>query len=248
MSGTTSLSLCASLGTATCALRVDEAGGGGEIFGPSRADAGHTDLAAATASLFRQAGVEPRSLSTVLLDLGPGSYTGLRVAVTFSSFCRRYLGAEVRTVTSLELMVAAAWRAGIIDPELPTRAVLDARRKRFHHALVGGLLAAAPRAELLEPARATSLQELLASINPTEQLLCAPDLHPYLECANAVRLVEPAGHDATLLFDPLIAPRPAGAELEPLYLMGSYAEQPEVDPAKDSAAGGPATDSAESGA
>ena len=213
------LALSASLGPATCALCRGET-----TFGPIPAVRGQTDLAAAVETLFRQADMPPTDLSSILLDLGPGSYTGLRVAVTYAVFCRRYLGAELRTVTSLELMAVAAWRAGIIDPELPVRLVLDARRHRFHHALVGQT--AGPKATLLEQPRATPLEELVAAMGPGEQVVCATDLRPHLAEETTASLVEPARHDAALLFDPLLDPRPAGTELEPLYLMGSYAEQP----------------------
>ncbi len=194
------------------------------MFGPIPAVRGQNDLAAAVESLFRQADVPPADLSSILLDLGPGSYTGLRVAVTYALFCRRYLGAELRTVTSLELMAVAAWRAGIIDPKLPVRLVLDARRHRFHHAVVGQ--AAGPKATLLEQPRASTLEELVAAMGPGEQVVCAAELHPHLAEVITDSPIEPAPRDAALLFDPLLDPRAAGTELEPLYLMGSYAEQP----------------------
>ena len=214
-----SLALSASLGAATCALRRGET-----TFGPVSAVPGQTDLAAAVATLAQEADLRPRDLSAILLDLGPGSYTGLRIAVTYASFCRAYLGTDVYTVTSLELMAVAAWRAGVIDSQLPIRPVLDARRNRFHHGLVGLQPPGEPRATLLEQPRATSLDELAAAIRPDQQILAAPDLRRYLAGKLAANPSEPACYDATLLFDPLLAPRPASAELEPLYLMGSYAE------------------------
>lgn len=217
-----SLALSASFGAATCALRRGET-----TFGPIPAVSGQRDLAAAIEQLFREADLRPRDLSAILLDLGPGSYTGLRVAVTYASFCRAYLGTEVRTVTSLELMAVAAWRAGVIDAQLPVRPVIDARRNRFHHALIGLQPPGEPRATLLEQPRATSLDELTAVTRSGEQILAAAELRPYLAGEIAASSAEPVRHDATLLFDPLLAPRPACADLEPLYLMGSYAERPE---------------------
>ncbi len=214
------LALCASPDAASCALRCGES-----AFGPVFTQRGQRDLPAAVDLLFREAETKPRDLDRVLLDLGPGSYTGLRVAVTHAGFCRRYLAADVWTVTSLELAAVAAWRAKLVDPGVRVRPVLDARRKRFHHALVG----TDPDrnvAVLLEQPRATSLQELAAAVQPDEQIVCVEDLWPQLAGKVVARWIEPARHDATLLFDPLIAPRPAGAGIEPLYLMGSYAEGP----------------------
>ncbi len=214
------LALCASPEVASCALRCGES-----AFGPVFTQRGQRDLPAAVELLFREAETRPRDLDRVLLDLGPGSYTGLRVAVTHAGFCRRYLAAEVWTVTSLELAAVATWRAQLADPGVRLRPVLDARRKRFHHALVG-VDKDRDVAVLLEQPRATSLGELIAAVQPDEQIVCAEQLWPLLAKGLATSRIEPTRHDAALLFDPWLAPRPAGAGLEPLYLMGSYAEGP----------------------
>ena len=212
------LSLCASQQVSSCALRRD-----GALFGPVFTERGHKDLPAAVDQLFREAGTSPQDLGRVLLDLGPGSYTGLRVAVTHALFCRRFLGAEVWTVTSLELAAVAAWREGRVPTGAPLRPVLDARRNRFHHALVGAKGGEA-KVGLLDPPRATSLQELAAAVRPGEHILCSAELWPRLAEEIAASRIEPARHDAALLFDPSLDLRVAAPGIEPLYLMGSYAE------------------------
>ena len=214
------LALCASPDAASCALRCGES-----AFGPVFTQRGQRDLPAAVDLLFREAETRPRDLDRVLLDLGPGSYTGLRVAVTHAGFCRRYLAADVWTVTSLELVAVAAWRAQLVDPGVRVRPVLDARRKRFHHALIG-VDTDRNVAVLLEQPRATSLRELFAAVQPDELIICTEDLWPQLAEGVAASRIEPTRYDAALLFDPLLAPRSAGAGIEPLYLMGSYAEGP----------------------
>lgn len=211
-----SLGLSASGGPATVAIRDPD--GVVHAGSPGRGD----DLAAQVEDVFRDIGAEPSALKEVRLDLGPGSYTGLRIAVTFARTLHTFLGVPVLTTTSPQLMALAAWREGKVAESRRIRTILDARRDRFHHALVelaGGV-------RLVEPPRAVTREELLASVRREEALLAEEALHPMLS-ATAGSPVATVPFAADLLFDDrLQLSSRSGDQLEPLYLMGSYAEQP----------------------
>ena len=184
--------------------------------------AGANHLIATIDSAFAEHGLAPRDLGELRLDLGPGSYTGLRVAVTFARMILEYRQIPVRTGTSLELSALASWAK---NPELTGRVlrpVLDARRNRFHHASIK----LDHSAVTVDPPRATSKEELLAAIAPGEVVLADPKLHELLRgIADRASLVPHQPWDAALLFDGrLVCAQAAEEDLEPLYLMGSYAE------------------------
>ena len=59
------------------------------------------DLTNLIADSFTRWELRPHDLNAIRLDLGPGSYTGLRVAVTFARTNRQFQGVTVHTCTSL---------------------------------------------------------------------------------------------------------------------------------------------------
>ncbi len=217
---TLSLGLSASGGACAVAVRSRD---GVVHAGPVPAAARGDDLAADVDAAFRDLGEEPAALGELRLDLGPGSYTGLRIAVTFARALHTFLEIPVLTVTSPQLMALNAWQQGAAAASQRLRPVLDARRNRFHHALVEF-----DGARLVEPPRAVERDELLGSIQPKEVLLAERALHPLLQEATerlGASILEPIPFGADLLFHEQLqlAPR-TGAQLEPLYLMGSYAQ------------------------
>lgn len=181
------------------------------------------DLTALIADSFTRHGHLPGDLTAIRLDLGPGSYTGLRMAVTFARTAQQFQGVTVHTCTSLQLMTLAALRADALLSGDRVRPVLDARRQRYHHALV-----ATEDLRLLEAPAAVPLDVLLGRVQPDEVILATTALHDALGAAvsdRGARLIEPSPWNAALMFDELLILRETASEdLEPLYLMGSYAE------------------------
>lgn len=180
------------------------------------------DLAGLADGLCRAAGVRPMDLRELRLDLGPGSYTGLRVAVTFVRFLQQF-GATPALATDSLLLLA--------DSTAPTangrrlRPLLDARRDRFH---VGTLQHTGGTLQHLAPPVAVPLETALAGLAAGDLVITTADLATRLGAAIAA-----AGASVTTFRTPtaeaLFAPglplracQPA--ELEPRYLMGSYAE------------------------
>ena len=74
-------------------------------------------------ALVRRAGLRPRDLGAVACDVGPGSFTGIRVAVAAAEGIAAGLGVPRFGVASLEAL-AAAVAAG----ERPVIALLDAKK------------------------------------------------------------------------------------------------------------------------
>ncbi len=118
------LGISASSGAVSCVLRH------GELETSARAERPSSGslLPSIVDRVFREAGLAPSQLSAILLDVGPGSYTGLRVAVTFARCAMGFSRIEVSIATSIELMALAAWRCGALTADSPVRVVLDARR------------------------------------------------------------------------------------------------------------------------
>jgi len=190
-------------------------------------DPGIDGLAAAVQRLFSRCNCRPAQLGELLLDLGPGSYTGLRVAVTFARTLQTFADIVVRSATSIELLALREWTNGTVERDVIIRPILDARRGRFHHAAVR----LAAHVELQQTPAAVEPAELLAEITPGEVLLVDATSADMVEAVArerncSVRPLDPAARSnlGTTLLDPRLAPRTATRDqLEPLYLMGSYA-------------------------
>lgn len=191
-------------------------------------DAGDGGLLPAVARLCATAGCDPNQLGEVRLDLGPGSYTGLRVAVTFARTLGAFAGTSISITTSLELLALRLWDTGEADTNSTVRPILDARRQRFHHAAVR----LADRVTLASEPIAVPAEVLLETIEEGEVLLVEDSVQPTVEevaRARGCQLLRLVESHRTRLSDLMLHPKLAlraarQEELEPLYLMGSYAE------------------------
>lgn len=219
------LALSASGARLLCGVRrVD----GGEVLVPDdvTTEGRGTDLAIVVDALFRAHGLEPASLTALRVDVGPGSYTGLRVATTFARTIAAFHGAALSRFTSLELAACAAWSRGDAPLDRDIVVVLDARRRRLH---VGRLALADGRVQVVPPApAAVDASELRQWLAPAATVLAAEALHETLRpvCdASGSLLHTPTAANATDLFAPGLVPVPVSPEaIEPLYLMATYAD------------------------
>jgi tRNA threonylcarbamoyladenosine biosynthesis protein TsaB len=201
----------------SCALRT--AAGIVERRSPAGA---RGDLAALASDLCAQNGVRPVDLGELRLDLGPGSYTGLRVAVTFARFLQRFGDLPVLATDSLSLLATAALGHDLAGRRLVP--LLDARRERFHRAA----LAFDRTLHLVEPPAAVPFADVLARAVATDLFVVPAAVEA--QCGASLRatgaeVVVAHGVVAAGLFGPELQLAPASsAGLEPKYLMGSYAE------------------------
>jgi len=103
-------------------------------------------------ALCREAGWPPESIRQVHVSIGPGSFTGLRVAVTFARHFALAVGAEICAVPSLDVIAQNALDAAAPPEHLAV--VLDAKRGQvfaglFRH--VGDRYGRVRGPELCEP-------------------------------------------------------------------------------------------------
>ncbi|MCA8949983.1 MAG: tRNA (adenosine(37)-N6)-threonylcarbamoyltransferase complex dimerization subunit type 1 TsaB [Planctomycetes bacterium] len=176
------------------------------------------DLARLAADLLATHGIAPAQLGELLVDLGPGSYTGLRVAVTFVRFLQHFGAVSVRACDTLALLATAAPTS---DRRL--RPLLDARRDLWH---CGTLIERAGRLEHAEEPRALPLTTVLASAREGDTFVVAPgladDVMARLAASAMVHVAN--GITAETLFSQRLSLAEHGPhELEPRYLMSSYA-------------------------
>lgn len=185
---------------------------------------GRDDLAVTVQRLCAGAGVAAASLQQLRIDRGPGSYTGLRIAVTFARTLHAFGGARLLACTSFELLALAALQQGCA-PTAVLRVVLDGRRDRL-------LTAAATLRDgslcTISPPRALAVDELAGKLQRDEVVLAPAALLPRLrEMADArgASLQAAAPIAADSMFDPRLPLAAVTVEaLEPLYLLASYAE------------------------
>ena len=107
------------LDTATPFLVLGLLGEGVELERAEEVGRGHAErLAGAVSELFEEAG-RPLEADEVVVGVGPGSYTGLRVGASYALGLGRALGARVTGVSTLEGV--AAQQDGLIAASLDAR-------------------------------------------------------------------------------------------------------------------------------
>ena len=110
--------------TTACAIALDD----GELVIERVLDTSrrHTEvLTPGIEALLAERSITARDLARVVVDHGPGLFTGLRVGIAAAQALARGLGVELVEVTSLELLAASAHRDGHRGR---LTALVDARR------------------------------------------------------------------------------------------------------------------------
>jgi tRNA threonylcarbamoyladenosine biosynthesis protein TsaB len=99
--------------TPACAVGV-RTGPGVEVTRVVNDGRRHTEaLALALGVLLDEVGLTPRDVTRVVVDRGPGLFTGLRVGIATAISFSQGLGAELVGVTSLEMLAHGAFDAGV---------------------------------------------------------------------------------------------------------------------------------------
>lgn len=109
-----------------------EAGGGVRIAPLIEGRTRGRDLLPAVAGLLDDAGMAPGGLTAVAVDVGPGSFTGVRVGVTTAKTLAWSLELPAVGILSLDVLARAAPASG------PLLALRDAGRRRVYAARYEG--------------------------------------------------------------------------------------------------------------
>ena len=134
-----SLILCIETGTDICSVGIAR---DGELISLRESDEGRDHakrVGVFVDELLRETGVQPDELDAVAVGMGPGSYTGLRIGVSFAKGLCYGLNIPLIAVGSLDALAEVAIEdneAGILDVENWNEAVLcpmvDARRMEVY--------------------------------------------------------------------------------------------------------------------
>ncbi len=179
------------------------------------------DLAELTRRALAERGLSASDVTEIRVDRGPGSYIGLRVAVTFARCLAAFSGCRLLAADSLAAAACAALRA---DAGLLGRRVcvlLDGRRGRSQFAAFqiapDGRIGLQSEPALLDDAAAA------LSILPGDTVFADAALALRWQQERNLALMPIPVVDAATLFDPRLPLAPASLlELEPRYLAGSY--------------------------
>ena len=134
-----SLILCIETGTDICSVGIAK---DGELLSLRESDEGRDHarkVGVFVDELLRETGIAPDELDAVAVGKGPGSYTGLRIAVSLAKGICYATGKPLIAVNSLEALVQVAledFEAGILDLESLEDAkllpMIDARRMEVY--------------------------------------------------------------------------------------------------------------------
>lgn len=126
-----------------------------------------TPLPSLVSKVLTDAGVQPRDIDRLVVGLGPGSYTGVRLAISFAQGWHLGMGTPVIGIPSLEALAAAA--KGL---QGCTLLAVDAQRGEY-------AVARTEAGHLLEPPRLCSLDAIKTQMGLGLQV-AGPDLGPAL--------------------------------------------------------------------
>ncbi len=134
-----SLILCIETGTDICSVGIAR---DGELVSLRESDEGRDHakkVGVFVDELLRETGIAPDELDAVAVGMGPGSYTGLRIGVSFAKGLCYGLNIPLVAIGSLDALAEVAiedYEAGIIADECWENAVLapmvDARRMEVY--------------------------------------------------------------------------------------------------------------------
>lgn len=132
-----------------------------------------TPLPSLVAKTLADCGVQPEGIDRLVVGLGPGSYTGVRLAISFVQGWHLGQGTPVVAVSSLEALAAAAQQL-----QGCTLLAVDAQRGEY-------AVARAESGRLLEPPRLCSLDDIKSRMGSGLRV-AGPDLGTALPDAIAL--------------------------------------------------------------
>ena len=133
------LILCIETGTDICSVGIVK---DGELLSLRESDAGRdhaSKVGVFVDELLRETGISPQDIDAIAVGKGPGSYTGLRIGVSFAKGLCYGLSIPLIAINSMEALANVDiedYQAGIIDIDNLNEAMLcpmvDARRMEVY--------------------------------------------------------------------------------------------------------------------
>lgn len=111
-------------------------------------------------AVMDQAGVDPGQLGAVACGRGPGTFTGVRVALATAKGIAVGSGVPILPVSSLDALALSAGTEGLVLP------LLDARRQEVYGSLVHCQHSPAPAVEARTQERVAALETVLQDARP----------------------------------------------------------------------------------
>jgi len=180
----------------------------GELLAEAREMGGRQTAALGMIGQVLAETATPRAeVDTLVVGIGPGSYTGMRAAIALAQGWQLANGVKLLGVSSVEAIIAAAHAAGLTGR---VSVVIDAQRAEFYLATYE--LAATGWTEV-EPLHLVPLAEVQAR-SVAGALLVGPEITRWLPDG---RLIYPSAATLTQLAAQRTA-FVAGEKLEPIYL------------------------------
>ncbi len=99
-----------------------------QFSGPMRHSA---EIFPAITELVKQFGKKPADIGQVYISVGPGSFTGLRIAVTLAKTMALANAAKIITVDTLDCIAANVTSENNLKPNERLTTILDAKRGQF---------------------------------------------------------------------------------------------------------------------
>src|SRR5882724_2869873 len=79
--------------------------------------------------LLATAGISIRDLNAIAVGIGPGSYTGLRIGLSYAKGLSLATGCAIVGVPSFDAIALAAWRSDAVISGTSICVIFDARRR-----------------------------------------------------------------------------------------------------------------------
>jgi tRNA threonylcarbamoyladenosine biosynthesis protein TsaB len=210
-------------GDTEIAAEVVETGAGlhpGQNAGASSRQAGGTRALGMIESVLREAGLEREQIDTIAVGLGPGSYTGIRTALSIAQGWQLARGVKLLGISSAECLAAQARSEKIFGR---VNVVIDAQRNEFYRAAYE---ISQDACKEIEPLQIVGLAEVESRANAGD-ILIGPEATRWFPSG---RVIFP--HARTL--GRLVAGRNdfvSGDKLAPIYLRATnFIKAPPVNP------------------
>ena len=181
----------------------------GRVAGRAEEQGGRqTHALGLTGAALDEAGIEREAVEVIAIGIGPGSYTGIRIALATAQGWQLGTGVKTIGVSSVDCLAEQARREGLRGR---VHVVVDAQRGEFYHTVYR---VTETSWTVEEPLRIISADHVLASRQPGEALI-GPD------AAVETRLQGQRVFPDAAVLGQLAAPRtdfqPA-FQIEPIYL------------------------------